>query len=388
LYTYARPARALHIPVEIVLAILEAGFYPHDPHRDTGFLLSAALVSKFWSPAAQMLLFRHISLRSHVAFNALFNAISSNASRGKRLARHVRSLDAVFDPQQPGCLHAFSFAQVVSLFPNLSELDVTFYPPKPVQSNDREGEPFIALDDKTLSMLRYGPRVTALRLANWSNDTSLLGTFLSLYHGTLRILSLRGTPASFSSPSASPRLSTPLCPISLTLEPSLAPIPTVMNWLSDINNPPLIRALEFMRQPEPAVLAALLAAHSGTLTVLALPTLTVADAAVVAAHGCSRLEALRTEHPYATLPSRRLTARLRHVALAASPALALIREEARAGGHLESVSVILWRGDEEERETVRVLKVLCAQLRIRAEFKRDVVAFREQFWAGTVQPLV
>lgn len=130
-------------------------------------------------------------------------------------------------------------------------------------------------------MLCSGPRITALRLANWSKDTSLIGTFLLHYHGSLRALSLRGTPASTA-------LSTPLRSISLTLEPSLALIPVLMNWLTDPNDSSRLRVPEFTRQPKPAVLAGLLAAHSSTLMVLALPMLTVADAAVVAAYGCPR----------------------------------------------------------------------------------------------------
>jgi hypothetical protein len=336
-----------------------------------------------------MLLFRYVYIRSHAAFNALFNAISSNATRGKRLARYVRSLSAVLDPQQPGSLHAISFAHAASLFPNLSELDLSFHPPpKPCALNEPEGKPFCALGDEALSILRSGPPITTLRLANWSNDTSLLGTLLSLYHPTLRTLSLRGTPASFSVPPVLPHLSTPSCPFSLTLEPSLALVPVLMDWLTDSRNPALVHALEFIRQPERAVLSALLAAHGATLTMLALPTLTAADAAEVAAHVCPHLEALRAEHPYAALPPRLLSARLRHVALAAAPALALVREEARARGRLESMSVVLWRGDKEELLIVRVLKALCAQLGIRIEFERDVVAFRVRFWAGAAQPLV
>ena len=332
-----------------------------------------------------MLLFRHVSIRSQVASNALFNAISSSATHGKRLARHVRSLGAVLDPQQPGRLHALSFARAVSLFPNLSELDLSFYPPPmPCPLHEREAEPFFPLEDEVLSILRSGPRITALRLANWSGDASLLGTLLSLYHPTLRTLSLRGSPASFSVPPASPPLSTPLFPLNLTLEPSLALVPALMDWLTDARTAPHVRALEFTRQPEPAVLAALLAAHGATLTALALPTLTAADAAAVAAHGCPLHSALRAEHPYTALPPPPLRAHLRHVALAAAPALALVREEARARGRLESMSVMLWRGDEEEWATVHVIKVLCAQLGVRAEFERDVVAFRARFWAGAL----
>ncbi|KAI9459663.1 hypothetical protein BJY52DRAFT_1416015 [Lactarius psammicola] len=389
LYTYAEPCRVLHLPVEIVLAILEAGYYTDDLHQDTRFLLSTALISKGWSLAAQMLLFRHVSVHSHVAFNVLFKAISSHVTRGKRLARHVRSLSAVLDPQQPGRLHALSFAHAVSLFPNLSKLDLTFYPPpKLCPLNERESEPFFALENEALSILRSGPRITTLRLANWSSDTSLFGKLLSLYRRTLRTISLRGTPASYSASSASSPLPTPLCPLNLTLEPSLTLASALVGWLTDPSTAPLVRALEFVRQPEPVVLATLLAAHGTTLTALALPTLTTADVAVIAAHGCSRLEALRTEHPYAALPRPTLRARLRHAALAAAPALALAHEEARMRGRLESMSVVLWRRDKEERAAVRALKVLCAQLGIRAEFELDVIAFRARFWAGAIQPLV
>ena len=361
------------------------GCYAHDLHRDTAFLLSAALISKAWSRPAQTLLFRHVSIRSQKTFKALFNVIYSDATLGKRLAQHVRSLSAVLDPQQPGRLHEVSFAYAVSLFPNLSELEITFYPtPKPCPSSEREGDfpSRSALEDKALSILRSGPCITSLRLANWSSDTSLLGKFLSLYHRTLRTLSLHGTPTSFYLPRSSPFFSAPLSPLDLTLEPSLAAAPALADWLANPGTGPPVRALEFTRQPEPAVLAAMLATHGASLTALALPTLTIADAARIAAHGCPRLEALRTEHPYATLPPRPLCARLRFVALAASPALALVREEARNRGRLQSISVILWCDGAEELETVRVLKALCAPLGIRAEFERDVVAFRARFRIG------
>ncbi|KAN0130031.1 hypothetical protein V8E53_012185 [Lactarius tabidus] len=242
-----KPDGALHIPVYIALAILEAGYHQQDSHRDTGFLPSAALV--------------------------------------------------------------------VSLFPNLSEPDITFYPtPKPIQSNEREGEPFVDLDDEALSILRSGPRITALHLANWSNEMTLLGALLSLYHNnsTLRTLSLRGTPASFSVSSRSPSLSA-LPQLNLTLEPSLALVPAPHGLVHGPQQPPLVRALD-------------------TLTRLALPTLTVADADNVAGHGCPRIEALRTEHPHTALPPRLLSVRRYHVALAR------VHDEARARGCLETVS--------------------------------------------------
>jgi len=63
------------------------------------------------------------------------------------------------------------------------------------------------------------------------------------------------------------------------LEPSLTLASTLMGWLTDPRNPPLICALKLIHQPEPAVLAASLAMHSATLTMLALPMLTAADTA-------------------------------------------------------------------------------------------------------------
>ncbi|KAI9432058.1 hypothetical protein H4582DRAFT_1124521 [Lactarius indigo] len=125
------------------------------------FLLSAALVSKGWSPAVQMLLFRHV-LRSHVAFNP----VSSHGIHGKRLAVHVWSL---------------------TLYWILNSLDICtrFLSLRLYQLNEREDKPFIALEDEALSILLWA-RTTTLSLANWSSDESLLGSLLLLYHRTLR----------------------------------------------------------------------------------------------------------------------------------------------------------------------------------------------------------
>jgi hypothetical protein len=158
---------------------------------------------------------------------------------------------------------------------------------------------------------------------------TLLGALVSLYHNnsTLRTLSLRGTPASFSVSSRSPSLSA-LPQLNLTLEPSLA----LMGWFTYPSDPRSLVRSSSCTTPEPAVLAAILAAHGSTLTRLALPTLIVADADNVAGHGCPRIEALRTEHPHTALPPRLLSVRRYHVALAR------VHEEASARGCLETVS--------------------------------------------------
>ena len=59
-----------------------------------------------------------------------------------------------------------------------------------------------------------------------------------------------------------------------------------------------------------------------------------------------------------------LSVRRHHVALA------LVHEEARARGCLESMSVVLWRGDEEELKIARVLEALCAWMFLRYQADR------------------
>ncbi|KAI0290432.1 hypothetical protein B0F90DRAFT_1825080 [Multifurca ochricompacta] len=431
-HAFPEPRRAFWFPVEIILVILEAGYYTHDLQQDTQFLLSACLVSRTWLLPSQMLLFRHVIIRSQLSFKAFYNTLSSHATRGHDLARQVRSLKAVLDPEQPGCLRPRSFVQaVVSLSPNLIEIDLACYPlskPTPSSYQQRQGKQnkqISVFDEEALDKLRSGPSITSLRLANWSSDRLLLEKLLSIYGNSLRTLSLRGTtnsnPNSNSIPTTpiplSSPLPTPLHSLHLTLEPPLTP--SLHEWLTNCSHTndqrtrPRIHALEFTRQPEFDTLAALLAAHGETLMTLALPTLTTASAALVASYTRrGRLQALRTEHPYSTLPpplpsssSSCTTALhgsgLRHAALALGPALSLVRKEMRAGagagvgtgtgsdncgsGRLESLSVMLWRGeDEEERENVSALKVLCAQLGIRLELEWEVKSFRERFgfWAA------
>ena len=115
---------------------------------------------------------------------------------------------------------------------------------------------------------------------------TLLNKLLSLYHTSLRTLSLRGACISHFFPTTSWPLvaASPLHPLHLTLEP---PVPPAL--LDRLTNPnptirPHVLALEFTRRPEPTVLAALLAAHctNAVFTALALPTLTTTDAALVA----------------------------------------------------------------------------------------------------------
>jgi hypothetical protein len=179
-----------HSPSRSPFPSSKRGCYTPDLHQDTQFLLSASLVNRSWSSPAQILLFRHVVICTPTAFTPLYNAISSNEPRGKHLARHVRSLSATLDAEQ---LQSLSFARAVSLFPDQTTLDLaSFSHSKHAQPFQRDTKPFLILDDEEVSILRTGPLITCLRLANWSDDSTLLSKRLSLCHTSLRTLSLHG----------------------------------------------------------------------------------------------------------------------------------------------------------------------------------------------------
>lgn len=113
----------LTFPVEIIFTDLVTGYYTHDRYQDTQLLLSASLVDRSWAPAAP---FRHDVIRYPLPIGLYcpVQRIPSNGPRGKNFERHVQSLSATLDPEQPRCLQPLSFA---CLFPNLTTLDLACY---------------------------------------------------------------------------------------------------------------------------------------------------------------------------------------------------------------------------------------------------------------------
>ncbi|KAI0275443.1 hypothetical protein BC834DRAFT_965815 [Gloeopeniophorella convolvens] len=352
----------LYLPVEIISSILEAGYHTHDLQQDTKCLLNACLISRGWSLVAQKLLFCHVVIRSQKAY-ASFHAAVYEQKKG--LAECVRSLGATLDPAQPGGLRSSFFAYAVSLCPNLATLDLACYAAasRAVRGGLSKDRSYRVLPDEVLATLRPTPHITTLRLANWSGDPTLLSTLLQLLPA-LRTLALRGTLTSFTSPPCGVPL-----PERLVLEPSLAS--TLLAWLAQPSLSSPVRALEFTRQPEPTVLAALLHAHGSALCMVTLPTLPTASAELFAC--CSSLCALRIEHPFSALPP---CARVRHAALALGPALVLLRTSTA----VESLCVMVWRENKEESAQLRKLRALCAVRGVYLWEERDIRAFRARFW--------
>ena len=164
--------------MEVVLQILEAAYFTDILEPDVQLLRSCALVCKDWSEPAQKLLFRHVSLSSESAFRSFSCAVNTNTVRGRALAENVARLRVTIDVNQPDQLHSRSFAQAVILCPYLYELDVSLYGPSDIPQDGTtstttatlgSGVPPLSFDDTTLSLLRTGPRISALRFSNWSS---------------------------------------------------------------------------------------------------------------------------------------------------------------------------------------------------------------------------
>jgi hypothetical protein len=98
------------------------------------------------------------------------------------------------------------------MFPNLTTLNLTcFSHSKHTQPYQYDNKPFHIPDEGEVSILRSGPLVDLImgfRFANWSDDRTLLNKLLSLYHTSLRTLSLRGrgsVPQFFNRLTTTPR---------------------------------------------------------------------------------------------------------------------------------------------------------------------------------------
>ena len=133
-----------------------------------------------------------------------------------------------------------------------------------------------------MSILRTGPLITGLRLANWSDDRTLLNKLLSLYHTSIRTIrtpSRRGRdsmPQSFipltTTTTSRSVANNPLHTLHLTLE---APVSlALLDWLTKSNPTirPRVLELELRRCPDPAVFTELLAVRNTNIAISACAT--------------------------------------------------------------------------------------------------------------------
>ncbi|KAG6885827.1 hypothetical protein C0993_009219 [Termitomyces sp. T159_Od127] len=379
----ARPARPLPaprappaLPLELVVCIMEHAAFA-DGTADAALLGACALVCRAWALAAQKLLFTSVALRSRRACSAFLAATDPASPRARILAASVVCLRAVVDHNQPDALTPHALARAVARCPHLYDLALALYG----RACPHAAPPF---DDAALALLRGGPRISSLALADWSADAHALPQLLAVWP-SVHALSLAGT----TPPVPCLPLPFPGALAQLRLNFQSPPSPQLLHWLT--RGAPL-RVLELDREPPAALLQALVDAHAPALRALALPACTLPEH-VRAVRACVRLCELRIENP-CVLPQvwRALPPAVRHVALGVDmntllqPLVDLVRARGEGGGGaLRAVTVLAVNGGERHA-LFDVLRMVCAFGGVRLRVVRDVRVFREQLRGDPIPP--
>ncbi|KAJ3489771.1 hypothetical protein NLI96_g1906 [Meripilus lineatus] len=373
------PVAHTHIPIEVVLSILEEAYYTQQAEPDYALLMSCALVSRDWSLLAQKLLFRNVIIRSQSDFTAFQHATNRTMPRGRVLGDAVQRLRLVLDPNHPSSLSQSSFARAVTLCPNLSELSISLFG-KGAPGQDVVGSPDIermrraapAFDESTLSMLKSGPSVTSLEFTNWSDNATALAQLLSVWP-SLKSLTLIGNPP--SPPSLTPE------PLSCSLEAlrmnfQTSPSIDFLKWLLR-NSSTSLRTLEFDREPSPEVLDHVLGEHGSSLHTLSLPTCS-SRKGNIAFTRCSNLHELRIERIRDALGAfKAMPITLEHVAVGVSPDSSLqpLLQLIKKSGDLRAVTMHLWNGCDNHPHLASV-KIACTVRGIDLRISKDIKEFR------------
>ncbi|KAJ7657971.1 hypothetical protein B0H17DRAFT_1097515 [Mycena rosella] len=368
----------VHLPLEVALHIIEEA-YNDDHQARASFLKQCALVCRDWSVPAQKLLFSSVSLTTRMACGAFIAAVDRATPRGRMFGDAVLRLRVVLDHNQPFGLSQHSFAHAVTACPNLFELKLSLYgcasPGKDVVGLPdvlRMRRPAPSFDESTLELLRSGPRISALRFSNWSENNHSITQLLDVW-SSLKSLTVSGTPPKLPSSSLGPF---PCALEELRMNFQTSPSVDFMKWLLH-NSTSSLRALELEREPSSELLEYLVDAHRETLRSLAMPSCASHDQAR-AVHKCEQLQEFRVENPWSTpLLYKRLPAGIQHVALAVDQdtGLQAILEAVRGGETLKAVTLQVW--DSGERHPLLpALKLACAYRGIDLTITKDIRLFR------------
>jgi hypothetical protein len=367
------------IPLEIVLAILEAAYYDDNLETNDVLLRNCALVSRAWSAPAQKLLFRNVTLRKYNACLAFRSAVDRSTSRGRMLGDAVVRMRVVLDHNQPFGISQRSFASAVILCPNLYELNLSLYgrgePGEDIvglPDVSRMRRPAPSFDSLTLSLLRSGPPITALQFSNWSENTQSINQLLEIWP-TLKSLVVSGTPPQLPFPTSQPF---PCALEELRMNFQTAPSIDFMEWLLHYSAKSL-RILELEREPSSELLNHLVEAHGATLQSLALPACGSHEHALVV-QKCRQLREFKIENPWASpMVYRKLPAVLQHVALGLDRDTALqpVLDIVKTRTSLRVVTLHIWDGGEHHPQ-LPALRMACSYQGVELRLTRDVRVFR------------
>ncbi|KAJ2917836.1 hypothetical protein MD484_g2559, partial [Candolleomyces efflorescens] len=354
----------VHMPLELVLAIIEAA----DGPETIALLKACSLVCRAWSVPVQKLLFRSVTLRTDTAYASFKAAVGAGTPHSRVLAAAIRHLRVVVDYSQPSYLHQRAFAHAVTMCPNLQELDVALYgfadslsgaEALGTADSSRFRRRAPSFDDETLEMLRSGPSIQSLSFSNWSENQECVFQLLDLWP-SLRSLSMSGTcPHLLPSSSSTPF---PGSLESLRINFQTPPSIEFMSWLlHQSQTTGSLRSLTFDRDPCPDLFDHFLDAFGPSLQSLSTPNFPCNTARTVESC-CDNLETLRMDRPQLNpLAYKSVPKTIKHLVIGIDRDTPLqpVIDVVKGRPTLEEVTVRMWNGGEAHR-LLPALKIACA----------------------------
>ena len=375
---------ASSLPVEIIMSILEAAYFQDDMEPDVQLLSACSLVCRRWSTPSQSLLFRQVVLRSTFSFRAFTLAVSRPTERSRALANAVVRLRAILDFQHPDQLSYRALALAVTSCSSLYELDVSIYGCEVEQTPDADGRPRVfqaapSLDDSILSVLRSGPRIRSLKLANWSDNGEISFQLLSTVWPALEYVTLRGRAPCL--PAAGDRLVVPFnCALQgLRIGVDSQAHTDFLKWLM-ANSRHSLRSLELESTTGADALTSVLQHCGRHLESVSLASCSTRDQAT-ALRTCQTLKEFKVENSAASplfhaldqLPNT-----IEHVAftLGYDTPVYLLIKFIKARRSLKEVTVYVWEGGDSHME-LPGLRMACAWRGVKLLVLHNVQGFRE-----------
>lgn len=351
------------IPMEVVLEILEAAYYDDNMEPDVAFLANCALVSKAWSLPAQKLLFRHVHLRSNSAFLAFRSTVDRSTDRGRVLGDAVLRMRVTLDHNHPDRLTNDAFANAVLLCQNLYELDISLYGQGASEQDSSDASvtqrTVPSLDAGVLNLLRSGPRIHALKLANWSDSDHLPIQLLSGIWPSLTSVVLKGLPPRL--PADVDALVPFRCNLSeIRMNFQVPPKLDFVRWLLQ-DSVRSLRIVEFEREPSSELLDFIVHQHGSSLESLSIPSCSSIEM-VSAVQRCERLKELKLESPTLTpLLFKQLPSSVEHLAFGmdVDTPLHIIVKYIKEMDNVKTVTVHYWDGGERH-SLLPTFKIACA----------------------------
>ena len=376
---HPQTATALHIPLELILSFIESASSSVGNEDRMDLLQSCSLVCRSWSTAAQKLLFARVTLRTQRSFESFMSAVDRTTIHGRILGEAVTRLHVVLDHNQPYSLHQHSFALAVTVCSNLDELDVSLYgcaePEKDVVGNQdasrlRRSAP--SFDEHTLSLLKSGPNIKALRFNNWSENQHAYFQLLDVW-SSLKFVSIGGTLPQDPQNSSSPFLSK-LHEVRFNFQ--TAPSIEFVKWLLR-NSVDSLRVLRFDRDPCCELFEYLMDIHGPQLYSISFPSLSSPDLAL-SLQKCNQLRELRTETPSSsTIVYKLIPDHLEHLAFGLdrdSPLTSVI-DLVKSRNALKAMTVQVWDGGDQH-SLLTPLKIACAYRGVDLLLTNNLTLFR------------